>query len=157
MKKVLWILVLGLLLNGCATVKPTGGLYKETALETGKSKIIVLRKGGSLISADIPKIKISNSKEDFYSTHYLPSKSYIQIEANPGSYTIYVGAAPTLVWRFDPFEVDVNVRKNETIFLELITWSIGYVSRAKIETVDKEYASDKLKSLQRTLSSDVIQ
>ena len=61
------------------------------------------------------------------------------------------------MWRFDPFEVDVNVGKNETIFLELITWSIGYVSRAKIETVDKEYASDKLKSLQRTLSSDVIQ
>ena len=61
------------------------------------------------------------------------------------------------MWRFDPFEVDVNVRKNETIFLELKTWSIGYVSRAKIETVDKEYASNKLKTLQRTLSSDVIQ
>ena len=61
------------------------------------------------------------------------------------------------MWRFDPFEVDVNVRKNETIFLELITWSIGYVSRAKIETVDKEYAADKLKSLQRTLSTDAIQ
>ena len=156
MKKVLWLLVLGLLLNGCTTVKPTGGLYKETALESEKSRIIIFRKGGSLISADIPKIQIYNV--GFYSSaHYLPSKSYIQVEVDPGSYNIYVSKAPTnLVWRFDPFEVDVNVRKNETIFLELITWSIGYVSRAKIEIVDKEFASDKLKSLQRALSSDAI-
>ena len=155
MKRLLAILVLGLLLNGCTTVKPTGGLYKETELETGKSKIIVLRKGGSLISADIPQVKIF--KTGYLSKHFLPSKSYIQIEVDPGSYNIYVSEAPTLVWRFDPFEVDVNVRKNETIFLELITWSIGYVSRAKIEIVDKEFASDKLKSLQRSLSTDTVQ
>ena len=156
MKKLLGIVVLSLLLSGCTTVKPTGGLYKETTLEAGKSKIILLRKGGSLISADIPKIKIS--KEGFYSTHYLPSKSYIQIEVDPGSYNIYVSEAPTLVWRFDPFDIDVNVRKNETTFLELKTWSVGYVSRAIIEEVaDKGYASNKLKSLQRTLSTDVIQ
>ena len=94
----------------------------------------------------------------YFEKTFLPSKSYIQDDVNPGKYTIFVGKAsdPALVWRFDPFEIDVRVRKNETVFLELVTWSVGYVSRAKIEIVDKEFASDKLKSLQRALSSDAI-
>ena len=41
MKKILGIVFIGLLLAGCTTVKPTGGLYKETTLESGKSKIII--------------------------------------------------------------------------------------------------------------------
>ena len=49
-------------------------------------------------------------------------------------------------------------KKNQTTFLELKTWSIGYVSEATIEEVaDKGYASNKLKSLQSTLSTDAIQ
>ena len=156
MKKILGILVLGLLLVGCTTVKPTGGLYKETTLESEKSRIIIFRKGGSLISADIPQVKIF--KTGYLSKHFLPSKSYIQVEVDPGSYNIYVSEVLNLVWRFDPFDIDVNVRKNETTFLELKTWSVGYVSRAIIEEVaDKGYASNKLKSLQRALSTDVIQ
>jgi len=156
MKKLLGILVLGLLLNGCATVKPTGGLYKDTTLESEKSRIIIFRRGGSLISYDVPSIRIRN--DSYFEKAFLPSKSYIQDDVNPGKYTIFVGKAsdPALVWRFDPFEIDVRVRKNETVFLELVTWSVGYVSRAKIEIVDKEFASNKLKSLQRALPSDII-
>ena len=128
MKKLLGIVFIGLLLAGCTTVKPTGGLYKETTLESGKSKIIILRKGGSLISADIPTIGILG-----HGSYFLPSKSYIQAD------------------------VDVTANKNETIYLELITWSVGLVSRAKLETVEKAYALDKLKMFERTLFSDSIQ
>ena len=151
-KKILGIVFIGLLLVGCTTVKPTGGLYKETTLESGKSKIIILRKGGSLISADIPTIKILG-----HGSYFLPSKSYIQADVDPGNYNINVYETAGLVWRFEPFDIDVTANKNETKYLELITWSVGLVSRAKLETVEKAYALDKLKMFERTLFSDSIQ
>ena len=59
MKKFLGILVLGLLLTGCIPkVSPTGGSFSGLKIEPDKSRIIILRKGGSLIGMDTPAVNI---------------------------------------------------------------------------------------------------
>ena len=88
MKKVLVIIVLGLLLPSCiATVKPTGGIYKETQLAPEKSRIVIFRRGGSLIGMDTPAVHIVGTKTLSF---YLPSKTFIQEDLKPGTYKVVV-------------------------------------------------------------------
>ena len=47
MKKILGIIVIGLLLSGCLPkVTPMGGTFSGLKIEPDKSRIIILRKGG---------------------------------------------------------------------------------------------------------------
>ena len=72
MKKILSIIVLGLLLTGCIPkVSPTGGSYSGIKIEPDKSRIIILRRGDSLISMDTPAVRISGTTG---SSYFLPSK-----------------------------------------------------------------------------------
>ena len=78
MKKLLAIIVLGLLLPSCiVTVKPTGGIYKEIQLSPEKSRIVIFRKGGSLIGMDTPAVNIVG---DETLSFYLPSFLYKKFE-----------------------------------------------------------------------------
>tara|TARA_B100000029_G_scaffold432466_1_gene444682 strand:+ start:134 stop:607 length:474 start_codon:yes stop_codon:yes gene_type:complete len=154
MKKLLGIVVLSLLLKGCiAKVNPTGGSYSGLKIEPDKSRIIILRKGGSLISMDTPAVNISGTTA---SSYYLPSKAFIQEEVIAGTYEIVVKkpAGTSLVWRMDPINIFVKAIKNKTVYLELKATSIGYVHHAKIEVVDKAYALEKIKTFQRVLRTD---
>ena len=154
MKKILSIVVLGLLLTGCIPeVSPTGGSYSGIKIEPDKSRIIILRKGGSLISMDTPAVKINGTTG---SSYFLPSKAFIREDVISGSYEIIV-SKPTgtpLVWRIKPIGIEVNATKNKTVYLELKATSIGLVHSAKIEVVDETYALEQLKKFQRVLKSD---
>ena len=154
MKKLLGILVLGLLLTGCfAKVSPTGGSFSGLKTEPDKSRIIILRKGGSLIGMDTPAVNISGTTS---SSYYLPSKAFIQEDVIVGKYEIVVKkpVGTGLVWRMDPINIFVKAIKNKTVYLELKATSIGYVHHAKIEVVDEAYALEKLKTFQRVLRTD---
>ena len=133
MKKLLAIIVLGLLLPSCiATVKPTGGIYKEIQLSPEKSRIVIFRKGGSLIGMDTPAVNIVG---DETLSFYLPSKTFIQEDLKPGTYKIIVQKPrgdTGLVWRFDPIGQKVAVRKNQTVYLELKTFSVGIFRLQKL-------------------------
>ena len=88
MKKILSIIVVSLLLSGCLPkVSPTGGSYSSIKIEPDKSRIIILRKGGSLISMDTPAVRIKGVTG---SSYYLPSKAFIQEDVIAGSYEIIV-------------------------------------------------------------------
>ena len=154
MKKLLGILVLSILLTGCfAKVSPTGGSFSGLKIEPDKSRIIILRKGGSLISMDTPAVNISGTTS---SSYYLPSKAFIQEDVIVGKYEIVVKkpVGTGLVWRMDPINIFVKAIKNKTVYLELKATSIGYVHHAKIEVVDEAYALEKLKTFQRVLRTD---
>ena len=154
MKKILSIIFLGLLLTGCIPkVSPTGGSYSGIQIEPDKSRIIILRKGGSLISMDTPAVRINGTTG---SSYFLPSKAFIREDVIAGSYEIIV-SKPTgtpLVWRIKPIGIEVKARKNKTVYLELKATSIGYIHSAKIEVVDETYALEYLKQFQRVLKSD---
>jgi len=154
MKKLLGIVFLGLLLSGCIPkVSPTGGSYLGLKIEPDKSRIIILRKGGSLISMDTPAVRIDGTTS---SSYYLPSKAFIREDVIAGTYKISV-SKPTgtgLVWRLKPIGIEVKTSKNKTVYLELKATSIGLVHSANIEVVDQAYALDYLKKFQRVLSSD---
>ena len=154
MKKLLGILVLGLLLTGCIPkVSPTGGSFSGLKIEPDKSRIIILRKGGSLISMDTPAVNISGTTS---SSYYLPSKAFIQEDVIVGKYEIVVKkpVGTGLVWRMDPINIFVNAMKNKTVYLELKATSIGIIHSAKIEVVDEAYALKNLKTFQRVLRTD---
>ena len=154
MKKLLGILVLSMLLTGCfAKVSPTGGSFSGLKIEPDKSRIIILRKGGSLISMDTPAVNISGTTS---SSYYLPSKAFIQEDVIVGKYEIVVKkpVGTGLVWRMDPINIFVNAMKNKTVYLELKATSIGYVHHAKIKVVDEAYALKNLNSFQRVLRTD---
>ena len=154
MKKILSIVVLSILLTGCfAKVSPTGGSFSGLKIEPDKSRIIILRKGGSLIGMDTPAVNISGTTS---SSYYLPSKAFIQEDVIVGKYEIVVKkpVGTGLVWRMDPINIFVNAIKNKTVYLELKATSIGLVHSAKIEVVDEAYALDKLKVFQRVLRTD---
>mgnify|MGYP001383599375 CR=1 FL=1 len=70
------------------------------------------------------------------------------------AYNIESSGSTGLVWRFDPFEIEIVAKKNETIYLELKTFSVGFVHTTKIEVVDKNYALESIKSMQRVLRTD---
>ena len=154
MKKILSIVVLSILLTGCfAKVSPTGGSFSGLKIEPDKSRIIILRKGGSLIGMDTPAVNISGTTS---SSYYLPSKAFIQEDVIVGKYEIVVKkpVGTGLVWRMDPINIFVKAIKNKTVYLELKATSIGLVHSAKIEVVDEAYALDKLKVFQRVLRTD---
>ena len=154
MKKLLGIMVLGLLLTGCIPkVSPTGGSFSGLKIEPDKSRIIILRKGGSLISMDTPAVNISGTTS---SSYYLPSKAFIQEDVIVGMYEIVVKkpVGTGLVWRMDPINIFVNAMKNKTVYLELKATSIGIIHSAKIEVVDEAYALKNLKTFQRVLRTD---
>ena len=154
MKKLLGILVLGLLLSGCIPkVSPTGGSFSGLKIEPDKSRIIILRKGGSLISMDTPAVNIRGTTS---SSYYLPSKAFIQEDVIVGKYEIVVKkpVGTGLVWRMDPINIFVKAIKNKTVYLELKATSLGIVHSAKIEVVDKAYALEKIKTFQRVLRTD---
>ena len=154
MKKVLSIIILGLLLTGCIPkVSPTGGSYSGIKIEPDKSRIIILRRGDSLIRMDTPAVRINGTTA---SSYFLPSKAFIREDVIAGSYEIIV-SKPTgtpLVWRIKPIGIEVKATKNKTVYLELKATSIGYVHSAKIEVVDETYALEHLKKFQRVLKSD---
>ena len=154
MKKILGIIVIGLLLSGCLPkVTPTGGTFSGLKVEPDKSRIIILRKGGSLISMDTPEVNITGTTP---STYYLPSKAFIQEDIVAGMYVIEVKkpVGTPLVWRMKPISIEVKAIKNKTVYVELKATSIGYVHSAKIEVVDEAYALEKLKGFQRVLRGD---
>lgn len=154
MKKILSIIVLGLLLTGCIPkVSPTGGSYSGIKIEPDKSRIIILRRGDSLISMDTPAVRISGTTG---SSYFLPSKAFIREDVIAGSYEIIVSkpVGTPLVWRIKPIGIEVNATKNKTVYLELKATSIGLVHSAKIEVVDETYALEQLKKFQRVLKSD---
>jgi len=154
MRKLLGILVLSMLLTGCIPkVSPTGGSFSGLKTEPDKSRIIILRKGGSLIGMDTPAVNISGTTS---SSYYLPSKAFIQEDVIVGKYEIVVKkpVGTGLVWRMDPINIFVKAIKNKTVYLELKATSIGYVHRAKIEVVDEAYALEKIKTFQRVLRTD---
>jgi hypothetical protein len=154
MKKILGIILLALLLSGCLPkISPTGGSYSGLKIEPDKSRIIILRKGGSLISMDTPQVNITGATP---STYYLPSKVFIQEDVVAGMYVIEVKkpVGTPLVWRMKPIGIEVVAIKNKTVYLELKATSIGYVHSAKIEVVDEAYALEKLKAFQRVLRGD---
>ena len=156
MKKVLVIIVLGLLLPSCiATVKPTGGIYKEIQLAPEKSRIVIFRRGGSLIGMDTPSVHIVGTKTLSF---YLPSKTFIQEDLKPGTYKVVVSkpeGSTGLVWRFkNNIGQEVAVRKNQTVYLELKTFSTGLTHSTKLVLEGKDYAVEKIKAMKRVLSSD---
>ena len=154
MRKLLGILVLSMLLTGCIPkVSPTGGSFSGLKTEPDKSRIIILRKGGSLIGMDTPAVNISGTTS---SSYYLPSKAFIQEDVIAGNYEIVVKkpVGTGLVWRMDPINIFVNAIKNKTVYLELKATSIGYVHHAKIKVVDEAYALKNLKTFQRVLRTD---
>ena len=154
MKKILGILFLSILLTGCfAKVSPTGGSFSGLKIEPDNSRIIILRKGGSLISMDTPALNISGTTS---SSYYLPSKAFIREDVVAGKYEIIVKkpVGTGLVWRMDPINIFVQATKNNTVYLELKASSIGYIHSAKIEVVDEAYALKNIKSFQRVLRSD---
>ena len=154
MKKILSIIVLGLLLTGCIPkVSPTGGSYSGIKIEPDKSRIIILRRGDSLISMDTPAVRISGTTG---SSYFLPSKAFIREDVIAGSYEIVVSkpVGTPLVWRIKPIGIEVNATKNKTVYLELKATSIGLVHSAKIEVVDETYALEQLKKFQRVLKTD---
>jgi|TARA_B100000586_G_scaffold250220_1_gene208620 hypothetical protein len=154
MKKILGIIVIGLLLSGCLPkVTPMGGTFSGLKIEPDKSRIIILRKGGSLISMDTPAVNISGTTA---SSYYLPSKAFIQEDVIADMYEIVVKkpVGTGLVWRMKPIGIEVKANKNKTVYLELKATSIGYVHRAKIEVVDEAYALEKIKTFQRVLRTD---
>ena len=156
MKKILSIVVLSILLTGCfAKVSPTGGSFSGLKIEPDKSRIIILRKGGSLIGMDTPAVNIGGFGLTS-SSYYLPSKAFIQEDVIAGNYEIVVKkpVGTGLVWRMDPINIFVKAIKNKTVYLELKATSIGLVHSAKIEVVDEAYALDKLKVFQRVLRTD---
>tara|TARA_B100001964_G_scaffold7925_1_gene8544 strand:- start:9 stop:446 length:438 start_codon:yes stop_codon:yes gene_type:complete len=141
-------------LTGCLTkVSPTGGSFSGLKIEPEKSRIIILRKGGSLISLDTPAVNISGTTS---SSYYLPSKAFIQEDVIADMYEIVVKkpVGTGLVWRMKPIGIEVKANKNKTVYLELKATSIGYVHRAKIEVVDEAYALEKIKTFQRVLRTD---
>jgi len=143
-----------MLLTGCIPkVSPTGGSFSGLKTEPDKSRIIILRKGGSLIGMDTPAVNISGTTS---SSYYLPSKAFIQEDVIVGKYEIVVKkpVGTGLVWRMDPINIFVKAIKNKTVYLELKATSIGLVHSAKIEVVDEAYALDKLKVFQRVLRTD---
>ena len=142
------------MLSGCfAKVTPTGGSYSVLKIEPDKSRIIILRKGGSLISMDTPAVNISGTTA---SSYYLPSKAFVQEDVVAGKYEIIVKkpVGTGLVWRMDPINIFVQAAKNKTVYLELKATSIGYVHSAKIKVVEEAYALENIKSFQRVLRSD---
>ena len=141
-------------LTGCLTkVSPTGGSFSGLKIEPEKSRIIILGKGGSLISLDTPAVNISGTTS---SSYYLPSKAFIQEDVIADMYEIVVKkpVGTGLVWRMKPIGIEVKANKNKTVYLELKATSIGYVHRAKIEVVDEAYALEKIKTFQRVLRTD---
>ena len=154
MKKILGIIVIGLLLSGCLPkVTPTGGTFSGLKIEPDKSRIIILRKGGSLISMDTPALNISGTTA---SSYYLPSKAFVQEDVIAGKYEVVVKkpVGTGLVWRIDPINIFVQATKNNTVYLELKASSIGYIHSAKIEVIDEAYALENIESFQRVLRSD---
>ncbi len=154
MKKILGLIILSLLLSGCLPkVSPTGGSFLGLKIEPDKSRIIILRKGASLISLDTPAVNISGTTS---SSYYLPSKAFIQEDVIADMYEIVVKkpVGTGLVWRMKPIGIEVKANKNKTVYLELKATSIGYVHRAKIEVVDEAYALEKIKTFQRVLRTD---
>jgi hypothetical protein len=154
LKKILGIIVISLLLSGCfPKVTPTGGSYSALKIEPDKTRIIILRKGGSLISMDTPAVNISGTTT---SSYYLPSKAFVQEDVIAGKYEIVVKkpVGTGLVSRMDPINIFVQAAKNKTVYLELKASSIGYVHSAKIEIVDEAYALKNIKRFQRVLRSD---
>ena len=154
MRKLLGILVLSMLLTGCIPkVSPTGGSFSGLKTEPDKSRIIILRKGGSLIGMDTPAVNISGTTS---SSYYLPSKAFIQEDVIVGKYEIVVKkpVGTGLVWRMDPINIFVNAMKNKAVYLELKATSIGIIHSAKIEVVDEAYALKNLKTFQRVLRTD---
>ena len=156
MKKILSIVVLSILLTGCfAKVSPTGGSFSGLKIEPDKSRIIILRKGGSLIGMDTPAVNIGGFGLTS-SSYYLPSKAFIQEDVIADMYEIVVkkSVGTGLVWRMKPIGIEVKANKNKTVYLELKATSIGYVHSAKIEVVDEAYALEKIKTFQRVLRTD---
>ena len=156
MKKILSIVVLSILLTGCfAKVSPTGGSFSGLKIEPDKSRIIILRKGGSLIGMDTPAVNIGGFGLTS-SSYYLPSKAFIQEDVIADMYEIVVKkpVGTGLVWRMKPIGIEVKANKNKTVYLELKATSIGYVHSAKIEVVDEAYALEKIKTFQRVLRTD---
>ena len=156
MKKILGLIILSLLLSGCLPkVSPTGGSFSGLKIEPDKSRIIILRKGGSLIGMDTPAVNIGGFGLTS-SSYYLPSKAFIQEDVIAGNYEIVVKkpVGTGLVWRMDPINIFVNAIKNKTVYLELKATSIGYVHHAKIKVVDEAYALKNLKTFQRVLRTD---
>ena len=154
MKKILGIIVIGLLLSGCLPkVTPMGGTFSGLKIEPDKSRIIILRKGGSLISMDTPAVNISGTTA---SSYYLPSKAFIQEDVVAGMYVVEVKKphGTPLVWRLKPIGIEVVAIKNKTVYLELKATSTGYTHHAKIEVVDEAYALEKIKKFQRVLRTD---
>ncbi len=141
-------------MSGCfPKVTPTGGSYSALKIEPDKSRIIVFRKGGSLIGMDTPAVNISGTTA---SSYYLPSKAFIQEDVIAGMYLVEVKKpdGTPLVWRLKPIGIEVAAIKNKTLYLELKATSTGYTHHAKIEVVDETYALENIKSLQRVLRSD---
>ncbi len=154
MKRILGTIVIGLLLSGCIPkVTPTGGTFSGLKIEPDKSRIIILRKGGSLISLDTPAVNINGNTS---SSYFLPSKAFIQEDVIAGMYVLEVKkpVGTPLVWRLDPISIEIVAKKNKTVYLELTATSIGYVHSAKIEVIDEAYALETVKNFQRVLRSD---
>ena len=154
MKKILGLIILSLLLSGCLPkVSPTGGSFLGLKIEPDKSRIIILRKGASLISLDTPAVIISGTTP---SSYYLPSKAFIQEDVVAGMYVVKVrkSVGTPLVWRLKPIGIEVVAIKNKTVYLELKATSTGYTHHAKIEVVDEAYALEKIKKFQRVLRTD---
>jgi hypothetical protein len=154
MKKILGLIILSLLLSGCLPkVSPTGGSFLGLKIEPDKSRIIILRKGASLISLDTPAVIISGTTP---SSYYLPSKAFIQEDVVAGMYVVKVrkSVGTPLVWRLKPIGIEVVAVKNKTVYLELKATSTGYTHHAKIEIVDEAYALEKIKTFQRVLRTD---
>jgi len=147
------ILAFSLLLHSCATVKPSGGLYKNTEISSDKGRIVLFRKETSLIGFDTPEIILTGSSSLNF---FLPNKTFIQEDLIPGKYNIEVlkPSDPGLVWRFDPIKKDILVTKGKSLYFELKTTSVGLLHYVKFSSQDEISSIEKIKNLNRVTTLD---
>lgn len=154
-------LLLALLaLTGCAGVTPTGGAFQKTEVQSGKSKVIVLRLPSTLYADKLPAVQFDDQFVGF-----LPNGGFLEIDTTPGPHSISLVQHQEFArrWKWKPITFQANLIQGKTYFYEMditmenfktILLASRWDDKVSIRPVTEEKAMQTLPSLQKTLPTD---
>lgn len=154
------ILLVFLAVTGCAGVTPTGGNYQKSEVQSGKSKVIVLRLPSTLYKDRLPAVQLDGQFVGF-----LPDGGFLEVDTTPGSHSLTLASHEEYArrWRWKPFSIQIELKDKKTYFYEVdifmdnfqtVLLASRWNDKMTLKPVVEDKAMQTLPTLQKTLITD---